>query len=57
MQNKLAKSSNLRKHNLTKIGSSAPEHILRAMYENSYLTGDVKNKNPEILLHNWSKED
>lgn len=47
----------LRKHNLTKIGSSAPEHILRAMYENSYLTGDVKNKNPEILLHNWSKED
>ena len=47
----------LRKHNLTKIGSSAPEHILRAMYENSYLTGDVKNKNPEILLHNWSKEE
>ena len=47
----------LRKHNLTKIGSSAPEHILRAMYENSYLTGEVKNKNPEILLHNWSKED
>lgn len=47
----------LRKHNLTKIGSSAPEHILRAMYENSYLTGEVKNKNPEILLHNWSKEE
>ena len=25
----------LRKHNLTKIGSSAPEHIIRYIYENS----------------------
>ena len=26
------------------------------MYENAYLSGDVTNKNDEILLHNWSKE-
>ena len=47
----------LRKHNLTKIGSNAPDHILRTTYENAYLSGDVNNSNPDILLHNWHKEE
>ena len=46
----------LKKHNLIKIGSSAPDYIFRTMYENAYLSGDISNKNDEILLHNWSKE-
>ena len=47
----------LRKHNLMKIGSSAPDNICRGTYENAFLSGDVYNKNSEILLHNWNKEE
>ena len=47
----------LRKHNLIKIGSNAPNHIFRSIYESAYLTGDVKNKNAEILLHNWKEDE
>lgn len=47
----------LRKHNLVKIGSNAPNDIFRSIYENAYLSGDVRNKNADILLHNWHKED
>ena len=43
----------LRKHNLIKIGSTAPEHIIRSIYENSFLSGDVYNKNVDTLLHNY----
>jgi hypothetical protein len=43
----------LRKHNLIKIGSSAPEHIIRNIYENSFLAGDIYNKNIDTLLHNY----
>jgi hypothetical protein len=45
--------SYLRKHNLIKIGSDAPEHILRNIYENSYLSGEVINNSSEIMLHNY----
>ena len=47
----------LRKHNLTKIGSGAPDHILRTTYENAYLSGNVSNQNSDILLHNWHKDE
>jgi hypothetical protein len=43
----------LKKHNLIKIGTSAPENILRTMYESAYLSGNIINKNSNILLHNW----
>ena len=47
----------LRKHNLIKIGSSAPDYILRSIYENAFLSGEIKNKNADVLLHNWHKEE
>ena len=47
----------LKKHNLIKIGTSAPENILRQLYESAYLSGNVVNKNPNILLHNWETKD
>lgn len=43
----------LRKHNLIKIGSNAPEHIVRSIYENSFLSGDIYNKNIDTMLHNY----
>mgnify|MGYP004477814637 CR=1 FL=1 len=43
----------LRKHNLIKIGSTAPDDVLRKIYENSYLAGDIYNNNTEMLIHNF----
>lgn len=43
----------LRKHNIIKTGSTAPESVLRKIYEDSYLAGDIYNKNSENLLHNY----
>ena len=47
----------LRKHNLIKIGSSAPDNLLKEIYQESYLAGDIYNKNGEILLHNFIKDE
>ena len=45
-------------HAMIKVGSSAPDKILRDMYINCYSSGNVKNsggKNAEdILMHNWN---
>lgn len=49
--------SYLRKHNLIKIGSNAPDHIFRSIYESAYLSGDIKNKNADVLLHNWNEDE
>lgn len=43
----------LLKRGLYKIGSNAPEDLLRKIYEESYTTGDIENKNSELLLHNF----
>jgi hypothetical protein len=43
----------LYEHHLLKIGSNAPPDVLRRMYEDSILTGDVKNTNNGVLLHNF----
>ena len=40
-------------HHLLKIGSNAPPDVLRRMYEDSILTGDVKNTNDGVMLHNF----
>ena len=46
----------LRKHNLIKVGTSAPDNVLRNIYEASNLSGDIYNKNVTTLLHNFMKE-
>ena len=43
----------LQKHGLLKVGSPAPDDILRELYEQSFLTGDVSNKSKDILVHNY----
>jgi hypothetical protein len=43
----------LKKHNIIKTGSPAPDSILRKLYEDSYLAGDIYNKNSDYLLHNY----
>ena len=43
----------LREKNLIKLGSDAPTDVLRKIYENAILSGEVINDNPENLLHNY----
>jgi hypothetical protein len=43
--------------NLLKIGSNAPPDVLRRLYEDSILTGDVKNTSSTVLLHNFFSND
>ena len=47
----------LHNHGLLKVGSDAPPDVLRNMYENAKLTGDVSNVNKHVLLHNFLKSD
>lgn len=46
----------LKKKQLLKVGSKAPPEVLRQIYEDSQLTGDITNKNSETLLHNYISE-
>ncbi len=43
----------LRKKNLLKIGSVAEDDVLREMYEQCILAGDIENKNKDTLIHNY----
>ena len=36
-----------------KVGSTAPDTIIRKMYESCILSGNVKNENSENLIHNY----
>ena len=47
----------LRHHNLIKIGSNAPNDVIRKLYESAMLAGEITNINSEYLLHNLMKEE
>ncbi len=47
----------LREHNFIKIGSTAPNDVLRQMYESAVLSGEVRNNNVDVLMHNFIKGD
>jgi hypothetical protein len=49
--------SYLKDHNLIKVGSNAPNDVIRKIYESSMLAGEITNKNTDILLHNLMKDD
>jgi len=42
---------------LIKIGSNAPVDVLKEIYENAKLTGNVTNSNKETLLHNFINDN
>jgi hypothetical protein len=47
----------LKKHNLIKSGSNAPNNILRKLYESAMTTGEITNYNRETLMDNFLKSE
>jgi hypothetical protein len=47
----------LQERNMIKAGSIAPNNVLRKMYEDMYLTGNIENKNSDNLIHNYVNDE
>lgn len=47
----------LQERNIIKAGSIAPNNVLRKMYEDMYLTGNIENKNSDNLIHNYINDE
>jgi hypothetical protein len=47
----------LKEKGLLEVGSRAPEDVLRSMYTNAKLTGDIENRNGEVLINNYMNDD
>ena len=43
----------LRERNMIKVGSTSPNDVLRKLYEQCILAGDITNNSENILLHNF----
>ena len=46
----------LKRHNLLKSGSKAPSDVIKKIYEQSILSGDIRNNNKKLLIHNYLAE-
>ena len=44
-------------HGLIKIGTYAPNDVIRKIYESSILSGDISNQQKDVLLHNYTNSD
>ena len=47
----------LKEHHLIKVGTHAPNDVIRKLYESAMLAGEITNSNTETLLHNFMKEE
>ena len=48
--------SYLKRHNLLKSGSRAPPDVIKKLYEQSLLGGDIRNANKDSIIHNYLAE-
>ena len=46
----------LREHGLLKSGSNPPNDVLRQMYEQTILAGNIQNTSKDVLFHNYFSE-
>ena len=46
----------LKKQNLIKFGTTAPNNLLRDIYESTKLCGEITNDNTKSLIHNFNEE-
>jgi len=46
----------LKNHNLLKSGSSAPPEVIKKMFEQAILSGDINNINNNNAIHNFLNE-
>ena len=56
-QNMRTIKNHLKRNNLIKHGCSAPNDLLREIYENTKLVGDVDNKNSKNMVHNYFEKN
>ena len=43
----------LKEKGLIEIGSNAPEDVLRTLFENAKLSGEIENRNGEVFVNNF----
>jgi hypothetical protein len=53
----IEKKEELRKRNILKLGSSAPDKLINTLYRNMILSGDIVNTSSDVLVHNFMNEN